>query len=110
MKDQSIGPKVNNCYGCISDGKEKCECLTETIQDQAAELALKHEEGGIINLWPVPDNEDEREYWKKVFKIGYGVGYNQAIEDVQRLLSGTKTIEDVVDWSAVRHKISKLKK
>lgn len=61
--------------------------ILQTIKDQAAEIALKQEEGGIFNLWPVPDNEEEREYWKKVFKIGYGVGYKQAIEDALKLVN-----------------------
>lgn len=41
-----------------------------------AEAALQKAEGGNINLWPVPVNQDERKYWIEVWEAGFKEAIN----------------------------------
>ncbi len=38
--------------------------------EKESELALEENEGASMSLWPVPANDEEREYWKKIWRKG----------------------------------------
>lgn len=52
---------------------------------QDAEEALKEVEGSNLDLWPIKDNEDERNYWKEVYGLGALAERNKTIEEVKIL-------------------------
>lgn len=57
----------------------------EKVKMTPEEKALEEHEGGNMSLWPVPDNEENREYWKKVWRLGYNAGLEKAIVEIESL-------------------------
>lgn len=44
---------------------------TDKEIERLSEIALEHEEGGNLALWPVKDNVEECAYWKEVWILGF---------------------------------------
>ena len=71
--------------------------MNEDEIKKLAAIALAHEEGGNLSLWPVPENEEEREYWKEVWKLGAIRLLEVYKSEIYKLLSENKALLESVD-------------